>query len=156
MTRLLVLLALVVSLAGCSGGVSDEGIAATAGATKEPRNVVALKAMAQEQADRYSSGDYGGAWDMWSKESKAAISRADYVTLITTCYKSGVPLTVSSVRIDSSGMATIRLAFGGFQRAYHPSYEDGHWVWNPTDEGLAQYSGGVDKAIRDLKASGDC
>ena len=156
MIRLLAALALVAALTGCGGGASNGGSAATSGSSNEPQTIAALKSMAQEQADRYSSGDYGGAWDMWSKKSMSVISRSDYVKLITACFKSGLPLKVSSARIDSPGKATVRLGLGDIQRTYHPSYEDGRWVWNPTAEGLAQYSGGAAEAIKKLKASGDC
>lgn len=115
----------------------------------------AVEKAAQEQADRYTSGDYGGAWDMWTDDAKEAFSRDDYIALNEACGTAGAPLEVSSVRINGDG-ATVRLALGDFEQAYSMKFEDGEWRWQPTEENMDRYALGVDAAIADEKAEGLC
>lgn len=134
-------LALLVAACGGTDEASDEGAARDA---------------AQEQADRYSSGDFAGAWDMWVDGAKDVMSQDDYVTYADACAGTGVPLEVGDVRIDSDGEATVRLGLGDFQNSYRMKYEDGAWSWVPNDDSLALYALGAEGAIAKAKAEGSC
>lgn len=56
-------------------------------APEEPKTLEAATATAQELANRFTSGDYAGAWEMKSKQLRDNLSEADYVTYNNTCTK---------------------------------------------------------------------
>ncbi len=156
-------------LAGCAGGGTNaqpadttssssstsSTISSTPTPTAEPKTATAVKAMAQEEADRYSAGDWEGAWELWTAEGKAAVTAEDYARFHDTCSTSGVPLKVVNVRVQGD-VATIRIEALGFQQAYKAKYENGAWRWQPNASDLRDYRGGVDKMIKDGKADGSC
>lgn len=142
MIRTAIALGAVLLAAACSGDDGNGG--------KD-----AARAAAQEQADRFTSGDFGGAWDMWTAEAQSVMSREDYVEFSKTCSETGAPLDVSSVRVDGDD-ATVRLALGDFERAYQMHYEGGEWRWQPTGEALDMYAEGLEGAIAAAKADGSC
>jgi hypothetical protein len=161
------------ALTACGGGTPDAqpGAATAASAARppdqgtpppsatsapaEPRTAAAAKALAQEEADRYSSGDYEGAWDLWAAADKQVISGAEYARFHETCTTSGVPLKVESVRLTSTG-AVARLDALSFKFSYRLAYEDGHWRWHINDDDLTDYRKGVDAMIKQRKAKGQC
>ena len=154
-------------LAGCSsdsdGNPAADGAnetpAASEPAAPEPENdgagdEGAVRAAAREQADRHSSGDFGGAYDMWSADAKNTISREDYLAFADECLESGLPLEVEAVRLESDTEAVVRLGVAGFSRSYTMVYEDGEWAWVPTDEALQTYA--ADDPVRAAKNAGSC
>ena len=107
-------------LAGCGGDpAKDEG---------------AVKEAAQEEADRYASGDIAGSWDLWASDAQAEIPKDLYVAYIEECYTTGLPLEVQDVRIDETGKATVRVGVGDLAQSYEMVYEDDEWRWVPTDD----------------------
>lgn len=104
-------------------------------------DVEALKDAGQEQADRYSSGDYAGAWDMWTDAAKEAIPEDVYVAYSEECANSGIPLEVADARIDSPGKGTVRIGLGDFEFSYSMEYEGDEWRWVPTDETFENLEG---------------
>lgn len=168
--RMVCISAAALLLAGCANS-SDNGAqppsttwssrspgsttSAAPASTAEPKTAAAVKAMAQEEADRYSAGDWEGAWELWTAEGKAAVTAQDYARYHNTCTAPGIPLKVVDVRV-SGDVATIRLEALGFQLAYKAKYEGGAWRWQPNASDLLDYRGGVDKMIKDAKAEGTC
>ena len=146
---------LALSLAACS---SDEPSDDAAGGETDaqPRSVAAVESVAQEEADRYAAGDFGGAWDLWAEEAQGTISREDYIELGEACLGAGVRINVTKVRLVGDDRAVVRMGVGRFQQAYTMRYEDGAWRWVPTDEALEDYDGDVDRLIKTMEAKGNC
>ena len=126
--------------------------------TSSASDLDAAKAVAQEEADRYASDDYAGAWDLWTKEGQAAISRDDYVKFHEECPGAGVPYKVAAIRSDGDNAAVVRLTVGGSSIAfsYRLLFEDGSWRWQPSDSDLADYAKGMDGLIAAAKSEGAC
>lgn len=138
----LVVAALLVTLTACGGGDAD--------------SEDALTKAAQEQADRYTSGDFAGAWDMWTDDAKGVMSEADYVTFAKECAGTGMPLDVAEARIEDDGTGTVRLALGDFASSYSMEYEGDAWSWVPNDDSLAMYERGAQGAIDAATEGGSC
>ncbi|GAA4514743.1 hypothetical protein GCM10023191_083690 [Actinoallomurus oryzae] len=113
----LIVTAACLGLAGCSsaggtaeppGATAPPDSAPTTHQAAEPRTDAGVRAAAQEEFDSYSSGDYGGAWDVFSAAGQRAISRANYQRLLKLC-----PPLAEGVRFNierSPWTATIRRA----------------------------------------------
>lgn len=117
----------------------EEGTERAEQPTAAPKTVQAVKAAAREQADAYSSGDFGAAWDQWTKSAKKLLDRDGYIELAKMCDFGGVPLEVSSARLEGDDTAIVRIGLGNFLTAYTMRYEGGQWRWQPNDDGLALY-----------------
>jgi outer membrane biogenesis lipoprotein LolB len=156
-TVALALAALV--LVGCSSDDqpgSDNDTDTGTGSSEQPRTEAAAREVAQEQADRYAAGDFGGAWDLWADEARDTITREDYVRLGEECLAAGVPVDVTDVRLEGDDRAVVRLGVGTFEQAYTMRYEDGAWRWMPTPEVLEDYDGDVDRLIQQMNDNGQC
>jgi hypothetical protein len=155
MRRLLIALPIsALFLAACSSDEPSDGASGTDDA--QPRSVAAAEKVAQEQADRYAAGDFGGAWDLWAEDAQDTISREDYIELGEACLGAGVKIEVTDARLEGDDRAVVRLGVGRFQQAYTVLYEDGAWRWVPTDEALEDYDGDVDRLIKTMEAKGNC
>lgn len=155
-------------LAGCGsesdeagdGGVNEEPAAASEPTQEaEPEddaagNEDAVRAAAREQADRHSSGDFGGAYDMWSADAKATISRDDYLAFAEECLESGLPIDVEAVRLESDAEAVVRLGIAGFNQSYSMVLEGDEWAWVPTDTALDIYA--ADDPVQAARDAGSC
>jgi hypothetical protein len=88
---------------------------------QQPKTLEAATAASQEDANRFSSGDYAGDWEMGAKQVHDGISKADYITLHETCKGDpGLPITVTGVRLDGTDKAVVRWeinVFGGIKKA---------------------------------------
>ena len=93
--------------AGCSG--DDEAPAGNAAAAAaggpEPKTIDGAKTAAQTVFDRFSGGDFAGAWEMYTAKGKQAISKEDYVKLNTACSRKGLAIqpVVETVQIGLLG-----------------------------------------------------
>lgn len=129
----------------------------TASTAAAPKTVEAARAVATEEAAAASSGDWAGAWGLWSAAGKKAISRADYVRLHTECKTiTGVPLTVDNVRLEGDTAAVVRISWMGFAFSYTEVYESGQWRWQSNPDDTADYALGVKALIVKKKAAGSC
>lgn len=135
--------ALVLPLTACGG--SD--------AANDPE---AVNAAAQEQADRFSSGDFAGAWEMWTDDAKAAVPQEAYVEYSEACAGTGMPLEAGQVRIEDEGEAVVRISLGKFAQSYSMAYEGDEWRWVPTDDTLDSLAEGADAAIENATTEGTC
>ncbi len=122
----------------------------------DPKTLEAATAAAQERADRYLSGDLAGAWLLSSRQLRDGLSQADYVTYIETCKQTGLPITVTGVRMNGSEQAIVREETLGFKFSATMVYEDGHWLRAPDDEFAASLGQPLDALIASEKAAGRC
>lgn len=158
-TRTLPVAALMLALSGCGG--SDEGTtgeAAVKPSAQSEKTVEAAEKDAQEAVDRYTSGDFAGAWEMSPKIIRDAVPQDDYVRMNETCYQTGAPVEVEGVRLTGDDTASMRLALGGFKDARTLTYEDGLWRMNPSKEFAKQIKDGLtaDEMIAAEKKAGTC
>ncbi|MDN3359726.1 hypothetical protein [Actinomadura sp. DC4] len=131
----------------------------TPAAASEPRTEAAVRPAATEEFDSYSSGDYGGAWDLYYAAAKRAISRADYLRAHKLCPDAGagIRFEIEKVRMDSDHEAHVRVTRAIVVLTYRFVYEAGHWRYVPTDEAMHDFrTKTVEKMVSDLKQKGGC
>lgn len=166
-TPILIAGLLLGALSGCSspstGGstpTSPAAISTTVAPTPtpaaEPMTTDAAKAAAQEFFDRHTSGDFAGAWELYSDEGKAAITQADYVRFKESCPGvQGIKVKIVSVRLQGA-TAIVRIEALGLTVSYTLKYEHGQWLMQPDKETMADYATGVDAMIKSGKNAGTC
>lgn len=98
----------------------------------------------QENADRYSSGDYAGQWLLYSRALRDAISQDDYEAYAKRCLAEtnrpeGLPFQVEGVRMDSEDKAVVRIGLLGIKKSRTMVYEDGVWLQEPTEQLVANF-----------------
>jgi len=130
--------------------------AAAAGTGPEPKTIDGAKAAAQTVFDRFSGGDFAGAWDMYTAAGKAAISQADYVKLNEACSRKGLAIQLTSARMDGTDKAIVIAKQLVATQSYTMVYENNAWKLQPAPEGLALYKLGAVKAIAAQKKAGTC
>jgi hypothetical protein len=158
MVRALGCLALILVLVSGCGGSGENGNSDRSSPQQnaEPKTAKAATAIAEEQALRYSSGDFAGAWEMWTDEAKEIFSREDYVTLGETCAGTGVPLEVDPARLEGADEAVVRAGLGDIKTSHKLKYDDGHWKWEPAPDDIKIYELGLQGAIKARKAEDSC
>ena len=144
--------------AGCSG--DDEAPAGNAAAAAaggpEPKTIDGAKIAAQTVFDRFSGGDFAGAWEMYTAEGKQAISKDDYVKLNTACSRKGLAIQLTSARMEGTDRAVVIAKQLVAAQSYTMVYEGTAWKLEPAKEGLALYRQGAAKAIAAQKKAGTC
>jgi hypothetical protein len=125
--------------------------------SNDPRTVAAAK-VAVEAVNRQLSGDYAGAWELYTASGKAAISKDDFVRLQTACppKAKGQQAKALEGRLEDPNTAVIRLQVAGETAARTLRNEGGHWLIEPSDSAMADFKLGVDQAIAKEKAAGNC
>jgi len=128
------------------------GTGPSANAAAADRTEAGARQTAQAELDAYAAGDWQGAWDLWTKAGKAAISRNDYQRLHTECETvTGIPFEVKTVRLEGPDRAVFTGERASFQFTYELHFEDGHWRYQPEAKSLADYAKGVDALIAACK-----
>jgi hypothetical protein len=144
--------------AGCSG--DDEAPAGNAAAAAaggpEPKTIDGAKTAAQTVFDRFSGGDFAGAWEMYTAKGKQAISKDDYVKLNTACSRKGLAIQLTSARMEGTDRAVVIAKQLVAAQSYTMVYEGTAWKLEPAKEGLALYRQGAAKAIAAQKKAGTC
>jgi hypothetical protein len=130
--------------------------AAAAAGGPEPKTIEGAKAAAQTVFDRFSGGDFAGAWDMYTAAGKKAITKADYVKLNQVCSRKGLAIQLTSARMDGADKAVVIAKQLVAAQSYTMVYEADAWKLAPAKEGLALYSQGAAKAIAAQKKAGTC
>jgi hypothetical protein len=153
---LIAVAALSLTTACTSDDAPAGNAAAAAPAGPEPKTVEGARAAAQTVFDRFSGGDFAGAWDMYTAAGKAAISQADYVKLNEACSRKGLAITLSSARMDGPDKAVVIAKQLVATQSYTMVYEKDTWKLQPAPEGLALYKLGAAKAIAAQKKAGTC
>lgn len=119
-----------IALCGCGSSSDAPAISAgmpSAGANRptdrtvteaeaQPKTLEAAVASEQENADRYSSGDYAGQWLLYSRQLRDAISQHDYEAFAERCAEEtqrpeGANLTVEGVRMEGTSKAIVRVGW---------------------------------------------
>jgi hypothetical protein len=153
---------IAVAAVSFSAGCSDDSkapagnAAAAAPGSPEPKTIDGAKAAAQTVFDRFSGGDFAGAWDMYTAAGKKAISQADYVKLNQVCSRKGLAIQLTSARMDGLDRAIVIAKQLVAAQSYTMAYEDKAWKLEPAKEGLALYRQGAVKAIAAQKKAGTC
>ena len=130
--------------------------AAAAAGGPQPKTIEGAKAAAQTVFDRFSGGDFAGAWDMYTAAGQRAITKADYVKLNTACSRKGLAITLSSARMEGADKAVVIAKQLVAAQSYTMVYEGDSWKLEPAREGLALYAKGADRAIAAQKKAGTC
>lgn len=135
------------ALCACGGGNDDS--AGDKGAV--------VKA-AQEENSRYASGDFAGAYDLWTDAAKKVMSRTDYEKYAKACAGTGVTAKITFARWsnDAKTRAIIRQSIGSFAASNELRLQDGAWRWQPGADAIAMYALGADGAIAAAKKDGSC
>ncbi|MEU4558018.1 hypothetical protein AB0F72_06495 [Actinoplanes sp. NPDC023936] len=154
-------LAAVATLVVTSACSSDDeegaaGNAAAAAPAAEQKTLDGAKAAAQTVFDRFSGGDFAGAWELYTAAGKKAISKADYVKLNEVCSRKGLAITLTSARMEGADRAIVIAKQLVAAQSYTMIYEKGSWKLEPAKEGLALYKLGAAKAIAVQKKAGTC
>lgn len=161
---LILLLALTLSaVAACSSSpTTSQDFSTEAKSTEtpkkaaEPKTEDGAKAAAQNEFDAYSAGDWGGTWDLWTAEGKAAFSRDDYIALHNECKTiTGLPMTIKNVRMEGD-RAIVRVERMSFLMSYTMRYQDNAWRFQPTVEDIVGYTKGRTALITEKKQAGTC
>ena len=144
--------------AGCSDDAdADAGKAAAAAASgPQPKTLDAAKIAAQTMFDRFSGGDFAGAWEMYTAKGKQAISKEDYVKLNEACSRKGLAITLTSARMEGTDRAVVIAKQLVAAQSYTMVYENNAWKLEPAAEGLALYKQGAARAIAAQKKAGTC
>jgi hypothetical protein len=122
----------------------------------EPKTIEGAEAAAQTVFDRFSGGDFAGAWDMYTTAAQKSISKDDYVKLNAACSRRGLAIELTSARMDGADKAVVIAKQLVTTQAYTMQYEGDAWRLAPAEEGLALYSQGAVKAIAAQKKAGTC
>ncbi len=130
--------------------------AAAAQGGPEPKTIEGAKAAAQTVFDRFSGGDFGGAWEMYTAAGKTAIKKDDYVKLNEACSRKGLAIQLSSARMEGADKAVVIAKQLVAAQSYTMVYEQDAWKLEPAKEGLALYKKGADQAIAAQKKAGTC
>jgi hypothetical protein len=144
---------------GCSDDSSDApagNAAAAAAGGPEPKTIEGAKAAAQTVFDRFSGGDFAGAWDMYTAAGKQSITKDDYIKLNQVCSRKGLAIQLTSARLDGPDKAIVIAKQLVAAQSYTMVYESGAWKLEPAKEGLALYKQGAVKAIAAQKKAGTC
>jgi hypothetical protein len=153
---------IAVAAVSFSAGCSDDSekpagnAAAAAAGGPEPKTIDGARAAAQTVFDRFSGGDFAGAWDMYTAAGKKAITQADYVKLNQVCSRKGLAIQLTSARMDGADRAVVIAKQLVAAQSYTMVYENNAWKLEPAKEGLALYKQGAAKAIAAQKKAGTC
>ena len=142
--------------AGCTSDSDTPAGNAAAAAGPEQKTVEGAKAAAQTVFDRFSGGDFAGAWDMYTAAGKQAISKDDYVKLNQACSRKGLAIQLTSARMEGTDRAVVIAKQLVAAQSYTMVYEGDGWKLEPAKEGLALYKQGAVKAIAAQKKAGTC
>lgn len=137
-------------LAACGGDGSDpaSGSSPTSSAEFGTKDLDTAVNAGQEYADRYTSGDYEGAYELSANETRDAWSSQEFVAIQGACYQGdGMPLGVEGVRV-SGDKAIVRLTVGEFKDSATMLYEEGGWRMEPSEDARAR----MGKSVADVKA----
>jgi hypothetical protein len=134
---------LAVLVAGCSGAGPSPGSATTfPTASGQPRTEAAARGVVQQWFDRLTTGDFAGAWLLYTDEGQAAVSQADYITLNATCPSlRGTQFTIVSGRVNGD-TADEQVNVGNLVNSYALAYEHGEWRIEPTSTDLVSRDSG--------------
>lgn len=123
-------------LAACGGddsGSADDS-SPTSSAEFDKRDLDSAVKAVQEYSDRYTSGDFEGAYQLVSQPTRDAYSEEEFVKIQEACYQGGgTSIDVEGVRAEGDE-ATVRLVVAGFKESRKAVFEDGGWKAAPASD----------------------
>lgn len=127
-------------------------------ATAEPRTYEAAKAAVDHLMALEKAHDYGGMWAMLTASGQAAMSRADYIKVVSGCSKMVGSQPALSIALNDAGtVATVKSTDDtGTPYEWQMIYENGHWKHQPSDGAMQWMSLSPDKALSFLRSGGAC
>jgi hypothetical protein len=147
----------LITTSACTGDEEQPtGNAAAAAGGPEPKTVDGARNAAQTVFDRFSGGDFAGAWEMYTTAGKQSISKDDYVKLNEACSRKGLSIQLTSARMEGTDKAIVIAKQLVAAQSYTMVYEADAWRLEPAKEGLALYKQGAAKAIAAQKKAGTC
>jgi hypothetical protein len=152
----LVAVAALTVTTACSDDSDEQAGSSAAAGGPEPKTLDGAKIAAQTVFDRFSGGDFGGAWDMYTATGKQAISKADYVKLNEACSRKGLSIQLSSARMEGTDKAVVIAKQLVAAQSYTMVYENDAWKLEPAKDGMALYAKGATAAIAAQKKAGTC
>ena len=147
-----------VSLTPSSSTSATSSTASSTSPAADDRNLESATKVGQEFVDRFTSGDFGGAWDLMSADGQAIVSREDSIKLDAECQGeggSGMPIKVVGVRMDGEDKALVRLELMGVKSSRTMVYEDG-WRMTPSPAYAAQKGKPWKDILAERVANGEC
>jgi len=157
--RFIVAGVLVMLLSGCGLKLPDQINLPTQLTGGDPQTLEAATAAAQEIADRQTSGDFAGVWQLMSKRVRDNMSETDFVTFSQICKPTGFPIKVTSVRMEGSDWAIVRMGLEGIRFGRESRtmvYEDGKWVLAPSGDFASEIGKPVNQMVAMELAAGRC
>ena len=153
----LIAAAALTTTSACTGDDgTPAGNAAQAAGGPEPKTIEGARAAAQTVFDRFSGGDFAGAWEMYTTAGKQAITKDDYVKLNQACSRKGLAIQLTSARLEGADRAVVIAKQLVAAQSYTMVYEKDAWKLEPAKEGHALYKQGAVKAIAAQKKAGTC
>lgn len=149
---------LVALVSGCQVQIPDHFDLPRQLTGGDPRTLEAATAAAQERVNRFSSGDYAGAWLLSSQQMRNSVTQNDYVSFQLTCASAitRLPTVVTGIRMDGPGRAIVRQELLGVQDSFAMVYEDGRWVAEPTGFWIRNAGRTAQEIVADARAEGIC
>ncbi|MFY1632741.1 hypothetical protein ACN27F_05525 [Solwaraspora sp. WMMB335] len=163
--RVLVGVAALALVTGCetppanTAGNPSPPAVGTPDVSQEPIQVNVAEALdlAQQEFDLITSGDWSGAWQLWTAEAKKSVPEEVYVETNEACpVQDGVEFQLQEVtpvsetavdltwrRDDTVGNSSLRL-------------EEDTWRFDPGGGMLVEYASGAEDAVAKRQAAGSC
>jgi hypothetical protein len=112
---------------------------------RQAKTIEAALGAAREGSAAAASLDFGAFWDLWTAEAQVAISRADYIRLVTECRnpRAGVPVEVATGRFAGNDIVIVDVTRGGQPATYELRFEEGRWRFQPDANSMADYRLGL-------------
>ena len=128
-------------LAGCSDKKGDSGESPSADrptveVTAQPQDAQTAQVTAEQMFENLSSGDWAGAWELWTDTAQSAITKEAYVDLVSTCTGLQGDYLVTGVTSVDDSTATIKWtrtpASGAAASGSNTfKYQNGQWKFEP-------------------------
>lgn len=148
--------------AGTSGqpGAPQGGLPGGSGADNQPKNVNVAAALktADKEFRLLKSGDWAGAWQLWTDTAKKDVPRDVFVAVNTACpAASRKDYQLQDVKPINNQLIELAFRRGG-DTVLHAALRPGRsgWLFEPAGDVLVEYAGGADAAVSKRKAAKQC
>jgi hypothetical protein len=150
----LVVLVTILLLATRGSGTTPPPRAASA--PPQPDTAAAAQVAAERVFQLYSAGQYGAVYAYLVPAVRSAVAQATWVAVHRQCrIATGPAYTVDSLALTGQ-TAVVTLALGPVSQTQVFDYVAGKWLWVPSGQDIAAYTGSVAKIVKQLKSDGYC
>lgn len=160
--------AVLVLATGC--GTDDQGTPAPAGTqpgASQPAgdngpvsngpNVAEALSVANKQFELLATGDWAGAYALWTDAAKKEVTRKDFEKVNKTCpFFKGEQIQLQDVRPVNMELVELTWRHGGHVGHSALRHNGTTWQYDPGGETLVEYASGADAAIAKRKADNLC